>query len=206
MSEHIPVLGPQFYSKLEGDRWWASPSRWSRGRSRRASSAHAAGADVGVAADLAGALVEDEVAPAGEADLGAVAAGAGAVQVEGRGRVGDVFVVDDQEVAGGVLTIGAAVDGRGPVQGEGRVVQGCGALEVLDEDALDDAGSAWAGIARPRTVVRPRRTIRSGSVLDADPTEVPRGPAIVLGLHGEPALEHDFALVVVLSGNAERMV
>jgi hypothetical protein len=46
----------------------------------------------------AGALVEDEVAPAGEADLGAVAAGAGAVQVEGRGRVGDVFVVDDRKL------------------------------------------------------------------------------------------------------------
>ena len=37
----------------------------------------AAGADVGVAADLAGALVKDEVAAAGEADLGAVPAGAG---------------------------------------------------------------------------------------------------------------------------------
>jgi hypothetical protein len=59
------------------------------------SSAHAAGDDVGVAADLAGALAEDEVAAAGEADLGAVAAGAGPVQVEGCGRVEDVFVVDD---------------------------------------------------------------------------------------------------------------
>jgi hypothetical protein len=39
------------------------------------------------------------------------------VQVEGRGRVRDVFVVDDQEVAGGVLAVGAAVDGPGPVQG-----------------------------------------------------------------------------------------
>jgi hypothetical protein len=62
------------------------------------------------------------------------------VQVEGRGRVRDVFVVDDQEVAGGVLAVGAAVDGPGPVQGQGPVVQRCGALEVLDEDALDDAG------------------------------------------------------------------
>jgi hypothetical protein len=54
--------------------------------------------------------------------------------------VRDVFVVDDQEVAGGVLAVGAAVDGPGPVQGQGPVVQRCGALEVLDEDALDDAG------------------------------------------------------------------
>jgi hypothetical protein len=89
------------------------------------SSAHAAGASDGVAADLTGALVEDAVAPAGEADLGAVAAGAGPVQVVERGRVGNVLVVDDEEVAGGV----PAVDGP--------------------------------GIARPRTVVRPRRTIRS---------------------------------------------
>jgi hypothetical protein len=45
-------------------------------------SAHAAGDDVGVTADLAGVLVEDDVAVAGEADLGAVACGAGAVQVK----------------------------------------------------------------------------------------------------------------------------
>jgi hypothetical protein len=68
----------------------------------------AAGTDVGVAADLAGALAEDEVAAAGEADLGAVAAGAGPVQVEGCGRVEDVFGVDDQEAAGGVLAVGRA--------------------------------------------------------------------------------------------------
>jgi hypothetical protein len=42
----------------------------------------------GVAADLTGALVEDEVALAGEADLGAVAAAADPVQVVERGRVG----------------------------------------------------------------------------------------------------------------------
>lgn len=69
-------------------------------------SAHAAGDDVGVTADLAGVLVEDDVAVAGEADLGAVACGAGAVQVKGRGRVRDVLVVNDQEVAGGVLAVG----------------------------------------------------------------------------------------------------
>jgi hypothetical protein len=62
------------------------------------------------------------------------------VQVVERGRVGNVLVVDDEEVAGGVLAVGAAVDGPGPVQGQGPVVQRCGALEVLDEDALDDAG------------------------------------------------------------------
>jgi hypothetical protein len=45
------------------------------------------------------------VAPDGEAELGAVAPGAGPVQVEGRGRVGDVLAVGDQEVAGGVLAI-----------------------------------------------------------------------------------------------------
>jgi hypothetical protein len=117
VSEHIPMLGPQFSSKLEGDPRVGPPSRWSRGRSRRAYSAHAAGASDGVAADLTGALVEDEVAPAGEADLGAVAAGAGPVQVVERGRVGNVLVVDDEEVAGGVLAVGAAVDGPGPVQG-----------------------------------------------------------------------------------------
>src|SRR5512133_170252 len=49
--------------------------------------AHAAGADDRVAAVLAGSLVEDEVAADREADLGAVAAGAGGVQVEGHGRV-----------------------------------------------------------------------------------------------------------------------
>jgi hypothetical protein len=66
--------------------------------------------------------------------------------------VRDVFVVDDQEVAGGVLAVGAAVDGPGPVQGQGPVVQRCGALEVLDEDALDDAGVGVGRMARPRTV------------------------------------------------------
>jgi hypothetical protein len=42
-----------------------------------------AGADDGVAADLAGSLVEDEVAADGEADLGTVAGGAGDVEAEG---------------------------------------------------------------------------------------------------------------------------
>src|SRR5215207_7881850 len=172
---------------------WASPSRWSRGRRRRLErSADAAGADDGVAADLAGALFENEVAPGGEADLGAVAPGAGPVQVEGRRGVGDVFVVDDQEVAGGMFAVGAAVDDPAPLEraddeagsdvafdvgdaghgargvdgqvvdavavlvdlalvaeavGEGRVVQGCGALEVFDEDVLDDAG---VGVGRDR--------------------------------------------------------
>ena len=129
VSEHIPMLGPQFYSKLEGDPWWGHPRAGAVVAADAPSSAHAAGASDGVAADLTGALVEDEVAPAGEADLGAVAAGAGPVQVVERGRVGNVLVVDDEEVAGGVLAVGAAVDGP--------------------------------GIARPRTVVRPRRTIRS---------------------------------------------
>jgi hypothetical protein len=41
-----------------------------------------AGADDGVAADRAGSLVEDEVAADGEADLGAIAAGAGGVKAE----------------------------------------------------------------------------------------------------------------------------
>jgi hypothetical protein len=77
-------LDHQLDSKIEGDTTGRHPRDQARCSSH---SAHAAGADDRVAAVLAGSLVKDEVAADREADLGAVAAAAGGVQVEGHGRV-----------------------------------------------------------------------------------------------------------------------
>ena len=109
MSEHIPVLGSQFYSKLEGDPLvgvtlemepWSQPTRLVQLTRpvmmlvlRRTSPVH-------LSRTKWPRLVKRIWEPSLPVPV--------PVQVEGCGRVRDVFVVDDQEAAGGVLAVGGA--------------------------------------------------------------------------------------------------
>jgi hypothetical protein len=77
VSEPIPGLDYQLDSNWGDTLGGVTLEMESRPQRLAKYSTHAAGADDGVAVRLASALVEDEVAAEGEADLGAVAAGAG---------------------------------------------------------------------------------------------------------------------------------
>src|SRR5512133_2417118 len=94
-------------------------------------STHPAAAGEGVPPNLTGLLVDDKVATDRKADVGAIAAGPGAVQVERRRGVRDVQVLAG-EVAHVVLAVGAGVDHPRPLEGADDEGSGDNPLDVGD--------------------------------------------------------------------------